>query len=78
MKNKILYIVSFFSLYAPSSALAHSGHDEEGLLAQFFNKAHIFENSISLGILIVLGVYTIMRIKEKKKVEITENKKQDN
>ncbi len=75
MRNKILYIVSLLSLYMPSIALAHSGHDEEGLLAQFFNKAHILENSISLVLFIGLGVCIIRKLKEKKIKEI--NKKME-
>jgi len=50
------YIVLAIVALIPHAASAHTGHTEEGSLAQLISSDHIVENSIAFGLFLLIAI----------------------
>lgn len=52
------FISSFSSFVLPGTVLAHTGHEQEGFIAQIFSAEHIIANSIAFTLITALVLFT--------------------
>ncbi len=61
---KSIKLLSIFTLLlSPSLALAHSGHQTEGILTQAFNIEHIIQNMIAFAAILAIIFVVVQKAK---------------
>lgn len=59
-----LFVATLSLALLPQAALAHTGHETQGILAQFFNIEHVFANAIAFVLMLLLGMYMLKKRKQ--------------